>query len=778
DHGVFDFTYTGEGRGWERTSPVPDGLGDGVVGYMVHEIPKGLGGYEIDLPRTPGGEVDTDALVEGFFPYMIGFPDVHEEIIVYESPFKWEILIPQILIPPALDDDNLEGIDDWDDDFGDRFVSGTGYLHDTFPLLNGEDAEDTFSVNPWDTTVVIEGDLAHAHMGWCPGADSSYGDDLCEQLGETRLKVRVKYTGKGYEGPAEINKGVWLVNEEIFGGSPWVQWSHAQFANAIGHSISFANRSATPTVVPLHPDSVLMRWRIAEWDEPTEFDIMFDPYLDGSGYGKASITTHVGGREPASLFEPDNYWMARIDPISESATITALPWATADDTILHDAGYPKTETGSFLQVLVEVNNSTGEHWYNTSVVPVLSGILASEPFLWYGCYPRPFVPQHVVFDEVTGEPSVIPGDDPRTFTAGWRFNPSADEVLFQIGESDGSITIPEIQSSRRAYFIWHIKLDPNLPTGVYEIPLKLTAMSRHYTESGPGTPVSVDVPTAKFAVVERSGGTIIANAEFISGQAQLTDVSTELMDYVDVLDPSADVRWGYSMPTLANWSTLAPISASVIGGELDITPPGEVASPWPPSIYVNNFWIGAMAEVDPPSASEYLPLDNGAIGTYIDFMGISRNYSTSRMAVEARGAKLKLGKSVTMVNGVDVDSSGYYYLTQGDNDVRIELAAQNIGNDIAYDIAIQGDIGRDAAFMGADSTYPYNYDAETKTVYWADFAHIPPGAERKIPIDLVVNASGSDEVLELFYAFAVEFTETDESGEVLPTVRYRPSDDD
>ncbi len=777
DHGQFIFDYDSEGSGWERFSAAPDGYGDGVVGYMVHEIPKGIGGYEIDLPRDGGGAIDIDALVDGFMPYMIGFPDVGEEIVVYEYPFKWEILIPQILIPPALDDDNFDGEDDWDDDFGDRFVSGTGYLHDLWPPMNGEDAEDTFAVNPWDITTPIEGDLAEPHEGWCPGADSSYGDDLCEHLGETRLKVHVKYTGNGYEGPAEINKGVWLVNEEIFGGSPWVQWSHAQFAFAKGHSIGFASRSATPSVIPLHPDTVLMRWRIAEWDEPKEFDIDYDPYLDGTGYGKISLTTHVGGREPASLFEPDAYWMARIDPDDEAVTVTALPWVTPDDTILSAEGYPRTETGSFLQFIVEVDNNSGDHWYNTTVAPNIAGLPGCEPFLCYGCYPRPFVPQHVEFDS-TGEPIVTSGDDPRSFTAGWRFNPSADEVLFQVGEVDGSIAIPEIQSSRRGYFIWHLQIDPSLPVGVYEIPLKLSALSRHYDESGPGTPVSVDVPPAKFAIVERDGATIVEPAYLISAEAELTDFATEFEDYVGMWDPSSDVRWGYSQPTMENWATLSPVSAAVVGEELTATMPSAVASPWPPSIYVDNFWIGAKVDVDPPSANESLPLDEGAIGGYNDFMGIPREFSTYPIYVEARGAKLKLSKSVTEVNGVEVDSTGYFYLTQGDNDVRIELVAQNIGNDIAYDIAIQGDVGVDATFMGADSTYPFTYDSGAKVVYWADFAHIPPGAERRIPVDLEVNASGSEEVLELFYAFAVEFTETDESGEVLPDVRYRPSDDD
>ncbi len=778
DHGEFDFDYDSEGSGWFRSSPMPDGFGDGVVGYMVQEIPKGIGGYHIDLPRDAAGDIDIGALIEGFWPYLVGFPDVGDEVLVFEFPFKWEILIPQILIPPALDDDNFDGIDDWDDDQGDRFVSSTGYLHDIWPPGDGEDAELIWAVSPWDTTTPIEGDLAHPHIGWFPGADSSYGDDLCEHLGETRLKVHVIYTGHGYEGPAEINKGVWLVNEEIFGGSPWVQWSHAQFAFAKGHSVGIASRNATPTVVPLHPDTVLLRWRIAEWDEPKIFDIMFDPYLDGTGYGKVSLTTHVGGRDPASLLEPDHYWMARIDPLTQAATVTALPWAETG-TPLGDAGYPKTETGAFVQFIVEVDNNSGNHWYNTRIVPDLSGIPTCVPFLWYGCYPRPFVPQHVTFDSL-GEPHVVSGDDPRTFTAGWRFNPSADEVLFQVGEADASTTIPEIQSSRRAYYIWHIQLDPNLPVGVYEVPLKLSAYERHYDESGPGTPVFVDVPAARFAIVRRDGvgGPIIEPAYMVCGEADLTEFSTELRGYVDIVDPANDVRWSYSQPTFANWSTLSPTGAVVAGSDMTTPLPAAVASPWPPSVWVDNFWIGALAEVDAPAPMDDLPLDFGAGLHYDDFMGIDRFVSTSTIFVAARGAKMRLQKRVSVVNGVDVGDDGFYYLNQGQNEMIIELVATNIGNDIAYDIAIEGQVGADAEFGGADSTYPFDYISSSKTVRWPDFAHIPPGNERTIPIYLDVNITEGDDLLRLFYAFAVEFTETGPDGEILPDVRYRPENPD
>gem|GEM_PF-712923 len=785
DYGEYEFYYDGSVPGWRKTAMAPDGLGDGVVGYMVHEIPKGIGNYRIDLPRNGSGDIDIDAIVEGFFPYIIGDEDVGEEIVVYELPFKWQILIPQILIPPALDDDDFDGTDDWDDDFGDRFVSRTGYLHDIYPPFNGEYAESIYALSPWDL-VDIEGDLAVAHKGWCPGADSSYGDDLCEHLGETRLVVHAKYHGEGREGVVEINKGVWLVNEEIFGGSPWVQWSHAQFAFAKGHSI-YVNRNATPTVVPIHPDTVIMRWRIAEWDEPKTFDIMYDPYLDGTGYGDATITTHVGGREPASLFEPDGYWNARIDPRTsalggESQTITAIPWASGVEE-LEAHGYPKTEHGAFLQIVIEVDNTSGKHWYQTTVKPDISALGASELFLWYGCYPRPLVPQHVTFDSL-GEPHVQSGDDPRTFTAGWRFNPSADEVLFQVGDADGSIMIPEIQSSRRAYFIYHIKLDPNLLIGVYDIPFTLSGYAKHYTESGSGTPVSYDVPTAKFAVVERVDGTIVSDAKFVSAQATLNEFTTELRDYVTIENPSSDVRWTKDqMPTPENWASMAPTGASVVGSGLSTPLPAELASPWPPDVelgtgyYVNNFWLGAKATVAPPMAADKLPLDYGAELYYDDFMDFTRIADCNNVYVTARGAQMTLRKRVSRVNGVDVAEDEYFFLEQGPNELVVEMIATNIGNDIAHDIAIDGQVGDDAELISADSTYEYTYDPQTKVIHWPDFAHIPPGAERVIPVTIEVEKTEGNDLLCLFCAFAVEFWDSLE-GDTPRAVRYRPENPD
>jgi len=76
-------------------------------------------------------------------------------------------------------------------------------------------------------------------------------------------------------------------------------------------------------------------------------------------------------------------------------------------------------TGTFLEIRVEVNNSTGDNWLNTTVVPQIPGKLGNTVIeMSYVAYPRPLVPSH--YNSATGE--IVKGDQPGTFTTGWRFN--------------------------------------------------------------------------------------------------------------------------------------------------------------------------------------------------------------------------------------------------------------------------------------------------------------------------------------------------------------------
>ncbi|MGB9561681.1 MAG: hypothetical protein ACPL6C_02605, partial [bacterium] len=236
-----------------------DGLGDGVFGYVIHNIPKGLGGYSIELARNDDGSFNIPEIVPDYHPVDLIDTSLSRDVEIIEYPFHYSIYIPQVLIPAGLDDDNHDGIDDWLDDFGDRFVSETGYLYDAFPEGSGEVSESLYGI------------------GWWEGIDGEYGDDDIERLGSVSFTVNALFRGRGKEGEVKINDGTYLVCEEIFGGSPWVLWSHTQSGYAIANNIAIY-RGAEPTLVSLHPDTTMIKFYILDHGEPHLFDEFFDPW--------------------------------------------------------------------------------------------------------------------------------------------------------------------------------------------------------------------------------------------------------------------------------------------------------------------------------------------------------------------------------------------------------------------------------------------------------------------------------------------------------------------
>ncbi len=104
DFGEYKYTPGGQ---WVQRDTVKDGLGDGVFGYIIENIPKGLGGYDITLPMIDDSTYDIDAIIEDYEPFVFNDPTVDLEVQITEYPFYYSVYIPQILIPPALDDNNL-----------------------------------------------------------------------------------------------------------------------------------------------------------------------------------------------------------------------------------------------------------------------------------------------------------------------------------------------------------------------------------------------------------------------------------------------------------------------------------------------------------------------------------------------------------------------------------------------------------------------------------------------------------------------------------------------
>jgi len=741
DFGQFDFDYTDfTGRAWDRTSPMPDGLGDGVFGYVMVTIPKGIGAYSM--------EIDWDNLFLEFEALIDTNPLIPTEVFAVEYPFKWELYCPQIMIPPGFDDDNFDHVDDWDDDLGDRFVSPTGYLNDIFPPIDGDTVHAWFgSVLPWwDTTVVIEGDLVTAHSGWYPGEDNSYGDDLCEKLGETHLNLRVIWHGTGHEGLVKINEGATLVNEEIFGGSPWVQWSHTLHAEAKGHHIAIVDRDAYPTVVSLYPDTVYLRYQLMDWGEPHYFDIDFDPYITAQSNGYMNTVVRVGGKEPASLFNPDITMRSRIDPGLDYRYVENI--GEFDDTL--NPGYQTPVNDAITCVIVEVDNASGMTWDDVSCRLDLSALGSTTPVFWYGVYPRPFVPAHR--DDDTGE--WVPGDDPRTFSAGWRFNPSEREVLFQYGNTDGSVTIPEVQSSRRVYYIFHLVIDTGLPVDVYNIPVEVSGVYRSYEEPyGSGTPFTEYVESAKLAIVSWTSND---SPGFIIGQANLEQFSDVLENYVEPMVP-VEARWSWSEPDPDYFDAgiYNILHGSYSDGVLTLDPDPQFET-FPPEPTRNNVWMIARTVVDAEEGTDDLLISDEPSQSYIDLLGIEGTVTGRSYSISVRGPSVLPLKSITNVNGTEVDETGEYVLIQDDNDLTIELMATNAGNTIATMPKFIVQIGKDANFAGVDSDFVFSYN-ETDRIVEIDIPHIAPGLERTIPLYLNVPTTAIDSILHLCYAFTTEF---------------------
>ena len=84
---------------------------------------------------------------------------------------------------------------------------------------------------------------------------------------------------------------------------------------------------------------------------------------------------------------------AILDPDYDHHSLTLIPNADAGNPDL--TGYPRLVNGTFLEVRVEVNNSTGDNWINTTVTPQIPAKLGSTSVeLSYVAYPRPLVPSH------------------------------------------------------------------------------------------------------------------------------------------------------------------------------------------------------------------------------------------------------------------------------------------------------------------------------------------------------------------------------------------------
>jgi hypothetical protein len=699
-----------------------ESLGDGVFGYFVYAIPKGMGGYRITLPRNEDGSYNADSIVSinGVpFTQWLDNPNTPNAVEVWETPFEYQVYIPQLLIPPALDDDNYDGTDDWIDDRGDRFSSATGFLHDAFMPDDGEDWPDYPAVPFQDD---IYGEVA---SGWYAGPDNNYGDDYFEDLGKTHICIHANYMGRGREGSVEISKGGVLVVEEIFGGSPWVLFSHVLSGFATGTDLSVKSQ-VIPETVYYGIDTVYLKHIVADTNEPHFFDAGFDPYHISFGYGETTITTFVGAKDPCNLIDPPVSMPAILDPGYDNHSVTLIPDADGSNPDL--AGYPRTVNGTFLEVRIEVNNSTADNWINTTVTPQIPASLGNTSVeMNYVAYPRPLVPSH--YESSSG--TIVKGDQPGTFTTGWRFNQPEGEVLVKMGN-----TLNLMQPTRRAYFVFLVKIDPSIEPGIYQIPFNISGTRKHYSGADHGS-VSYLVPDAFFCINEKSEAGIVPEFQkIILGSSSLASLD---VPFTADFDPTGRIKWSINDFGKEEFESI-PGTLSANAGVIDLSRFSHF-----PVADTTQLVILQEGVVDSyNTTAELLRLTDGQTLAYTNVRGDQEALS-ERLMVKPVGPRIQVKNSVYRINGVLVKDTIIY---EPEEVLFVEtlLTAKNTGSDISSNTLVNISPG-DYYEVVTDSLDPNC--SFSNGLLSVDFGDITPGEMKEQVLPFVLRPDELPEGIDI-----------------------------
>ncbi|MFA5781499.1 MAG: hypothetical protein WC868_04440 [Bacteroidales bacterium] len=712
-----------------------DALGDGVFGYMIYDIPKGFSDYRITLPLLPDSSYDINSIVQvdgHSYQKWLDNPHTQDSISIWEDDFRYHIHIPQLLIPPALCDKNFDGIDDWIDDRGDRFHSPTGYLHDAFMTGDGEAyPAGTPHVYPHNDA----GMAGQVDEGWSSGNDNTYGSDFFDDLGKVHFTINAVYEGKGKEGIVDISKGGWLVVEEIFGGSPWVIFSHTLSAFAEGMDISLTS-TASPSVVKFGIDTCYVKHTIEDLNEPHEFDGSFDPYHVSYGYGDVSVSTYAGGKDPCSLIDPAVTMSVIIDPAVDHKTITLVPQADPNNPDL--VNYPQTVSGTFIEAMVTVVNGTDDNFVNTNITPVIFPQLGNTHIvLKYVAYPRPLVP--AVVDPITGV-VLHSGDQIGSFITGWRFNQPDHEVLVKMGD-----TLNLLQPSRRAYFMFLISVDETLPKGVYNIEFTMSGQKIHYDGANNGS-LNYDVPPVQFSVAQKNaGGNVMQFEKLVIGDGDLTDLTVNTTSNFKGLQ---NVKWSLNDVNYTDFSAMtstlpATYNQSNNKEVIDIS-----AFPGFPSVDTSKVYLLEQGEVNTYNANME-DIVNITTAEQLNYTYSDTAYYTTDdiVSVIPIGPRIIVSKKIYSVNGILVGGNDSIIIRPNSKlDVVALLTVYNTGSDIALNTEL--DVQHSSTFYVLTDSLP-SYCTYSKPVVHASMGTFTPGQLKDLFIHFRLDEKTCDSIFNL-----------------------------
>jgi hypothetical protein len=712
-----------------------DGLGDGVFGYMVYDIPKGFSDYNITLPKLANGNFDINSIVQvdgHDYQKWIDNPNTQDSISIWEDDFNYHIFIPQLLIPPALCDKNFDGVDDWIDDRGDRFHSPTGYLHDAFMAGNGENyPSGSPNVYPHNDA----GMAGQVDEGWSSGNDNTYGSDFFDDLGKVHFTINAVYEGKGKEGPVDISKGGWLVVEEIFGGSPWAIFSHNLSAYAEGMDVSLTS-TANPSVVKFGIDTCYVKHTIEDLNEPHEFNGSFDPYNVSYGYGDVTVSTYAGGKDPCSLIDPAVNMPVIIDQTIDHKIVTLVPQADPNNPDL--VNFPQTVSGTFIEAMVTVVNGTDDNFVNTNITPVIPPQLGNTTVvLKYVAYPRPLVP--AVVDPITGL-VLHSGDQIGSFITGWRFNQPDHEVIVKMGD-----TLNLLQPSRRAYFMFLISVDETLPKGVYNIGFTMSGQKNHYDGTNNGS-INYDVPNMQFSVAQKNGGgNVVQFEKLVIGDGDLTNLTVNTTSNFKGLQ---NVKWSLNDVNYTDFSAMTnTLPATYNQGNnkevIDIS-----AFPGFPSVDTSKVYLLEQGEVNTYNANMEDIVDITTT-EQLNYTYSDTAYHTTAgiVSVIPIGPKIIVSKKIYSINGKLVRGNDSIIIKPNSKlNIVALLTVYNTGSDIAINTEL--DVQHSSTFYVLTDSLP-SYCTYSKPIVHAPMGTFTPGQLKDLFIHFRLNEKTCDSIFNL-----------------------------
>ena len=307
---------------------------------------------------------------------------------------------------------------------------------------------------------------------------------------------------------------------------------------------------------------------------------------------------------------------------------------------------------------------------NPEIPPELGGTILE---MSYVAYPRPLVPAHV-----DGSGNIIPGDQPGTFTTGWRFNQPEGEVLVKMGN-----TLNLLQPTRRAYFVFLFRIDPSLENGIYEIHFTMNGSRVHYTGSNNGS-ASFQVPTAKFSIAEKDANGQVESFEQLIlayGSPQQLDIKI-----TDNFHSFQTAKWSLGEVEANDFDALANTLEVVkeSGKEvINLTGFGRF-----PTLDTTKIYILQQGVIDSyNSHAEQLKITNGQ---QLDFQHEDEEayfIVSPPLWVMPVGPRISITNRVYMVNGVTIEN-GVQFEPDEDIFVHTLMSIRNSGSDVSSNTEI------------------------------------------------------------------------------------------